>query len=106
MNQSSSASQYVNDLENNQLSDYSFYKSTYHSLLRDANLLLWVGIIVDPKTDIIIDCKWHSTNHLEFKDELINLSNHIVGLTFESLQSIKFKSTQLKQLFSRMSSSI
>ena len=40
---------YINDLNTNQLSDYTFYKSTHHTLFRDNNLLVWIGIMKGQK---------------------------------------------------------
>ena len=90
---------YVNNLNTNQLSDYTFYKSTYYCLYQHEGLLVWVGLVVDIKTDIILDCKWHSTNDLDFKDELIGLSNTVVGKTYDSIKSISISSDVLESIF-------
>ena len=95
---------YINNLELNQLSDYSFYKSTHDYLFRDSGLLIWVGIRVDPKTLIILDCKWHSTSKIDFKDELTEISNQIIGINYENLfKKINFKSETLKKIFMSLS---
>ena len=82
------------------LDEHHFYKCSYRYFNKEFGL--WIGFVVDPKSDIILDCKWHSDQNLPFNSELIHFVSYVIGLTYSNyLTKIPSISTELKSLLEK-----
>ena len=72
----------------NQLFDERFYPATNTLYLKKQDQTIFIGFKVDAQTQIILDCKWKTTDTDETKKRLSLFSEEVIGHLFQTAREM------------------